>query len=334
MGNYTNKQEVTFSITAKPSQTSWNRLSGGSALTTMKAIVNEGWESSEWAIVATSQSYQDALSASALAGLLGNAPVLLTPSNELSGVTKNLLINKGVKKAVIVGGTSAISSDVEAAIKAANNIETTRISGGTATTTATAVYKWGKDSANTGGTTWGTDAIVATLDSYQDALSIAPYAYAKHAPIFLTDKGTKDIRGSVETFIKEGGFTQTLIIGGVSAVSKDVESKVVGANRLSGGTAYTTSKAVATFALANGMTAKDTGVACGTGYQDALTGAALCGKNSSILLLADDNTKNSKYTTATSIITAQKDNLEKCYIFGGTAAVSETVAKAIEAACK
>ena len=335
MGNYTNKKEVQFTITAKQAETSWNRLAGGSALTTMKQIVNEGWESSEWAVIATSQGYQDALAASALAGLLNNAPVLLTPSNELSNVTKNLLVNKGVKKAIIVGGTSAISEDVEKAVQAANNIETTRISGGTATTTAINVYKWGADASKTGDTTWGKDAIVATLDSFQDALSIAPYAYSKHAPIFLTDKGTKDIRLTVQGFINNGGFNRTIIVGGTGAVSETVDNKVISPKRLYGGSAYTTSKAIAQFALdEGGMTAANTGVACGTTYQDALTGAALCGKNNSILLLADDNKSSSKYTTATSIIKAQKDSLSKCYIFGGPSAVSEPVEAAIKEACQ
>ena len=330
-GDYTNTKEVTFTITAKK----WNRLAGGSALTTMKQIVNEGWDTSEWAVIATSQGYQDALAASALAGLLNNAPVLLTPSNELSSVTKNLLVNKGVTKAIIVGGKSAISEDVEKAVQAANNITTTRIEGGTATTTAINVYKWGKDSANTGGTTWGKDAIVATLDSFQDALSIAPYAYSKHAPIFLTDKGTKDIRTGVVNAISGGGFTRTLIVGGTGAVSSAVEDKVRDAKRLAGGSAYTTSKEIANFALSEGgMVATDTGVACATTYQDALTGAALCGKNNSILLLADNNKSSSKYTTATSIIKAQKANLSKCYIFGGTSAVSDVVAAAINEASK
>ena len=83
------------------------------------------------------------------------------------------------------------------------------------------------------------------------------------------------------------------------------------------------------------MTVKNTGVACGTTYQDALAGAALCGKNNSILLLADDNNKkNPKYKTATKYISGKKADLGKCYIFGGTAAVSDTVFKAFEAVSK
>ena len=294
---------------------SWVRLSGGTALSTMKAIVNKGWDSSEWAVVATSEGYQDALSASALAGLLENAPVLLTKTNELSSQTKSMIEAKGVKNVVIVGGTAAVSSGVENAIKALGcSVE--RIAGGTAITTAMAVYNYG---LKHGG--WGSDAIIATSDSYQDALSIAPYAYAKHAPILLTDRGTKDIRPGIAGYINQGAFTRTLIIGGTSAVSSVVDSKVKGAKRLSGGTAYSTSTAVANFCLENGMSALHMGAACGTTYQDALVGASFLGKLGCIIVLIDDvNTKN-----VDSVIAEQKENLSECYIFGGTAAVSSNV---------
>ena len=334
-GNWTGSKKISFQITASPTPTpvpteaSWNRLAGGTALSTMQKIVNAGWETSDYAIVATSQGYQDALSASALAGLLGNAPVLLTKSNELSSQTSKLLTSKSVKNVIIVGGTGAVSDGVESAI-AALGCTVERIAGGTATTTATAVYKWGTDASKTGGTVWGKDAIVATLDSFQDALSIAPYAYAKHAPIFLTDKGTKDIRSSVQKYISEGGFDRTLIVGGTGAVSESVGGKVVSPNRLYGGTAYTTSKAIANFALSEGMTATNMGVACGTTYQDALVGASFLGKLGSIIALADE--KNS--TTVNSVVAKNKDSLGKCYIFGGTSAVSQTVEDKLNLAIK
>ena len=324
-GSWAGTKEITFNIIP-----SWTRLAGGTAIGTMRAVVNEGWESTDYAIIATNKSYQDALAAAGLAGLLNNAPVLMTAPDTLSPVTLQLLTDKKVKTAIIVGGKSAVSDAVETAIDALN-IKTERIAGGTAVGTANEVYKYGK-TLNGG---WGKDAIVATIDSYQDALSVAPYAYAKHAPIFLTSAGKKDIADSVKKNINGGGFTRTLIVGGVAAVSETVEGKVPGAKRLAGGTAYSTSTQVADFALGEGMTVTNTGVACGTGYQDALAGAALCGKNNSILLLADDNNKNNpKYSTATKYISGKKADLGKCYIFGGEAAVSDTVKATFEAVSK
>ena len=309
---------------------SWNRLAGGMALSTMKKVVNKGWESSEYAIIATTKGYQDALSASALAGLLGNAPILMTDPVKLSSQTSTLLVSKKIQKAIIVGGNSAVSEDVEDQIKAiVGNDNVERIAGGTATTTALEVYKYGKD-INDG---WGSDAIVATMDDFQDALSIAPYAYAKRMPIFLTDKGTKDVRNSVINIINNEGFNRTLVLGGLAAINDNLVPKVqqnAPVTRLAGGTAYTTSAKIANFCLENSMSSANMGVACGTVYADALAGAALCGKIGSIIVLADE--KNS--TTVNSIIAKQKNGLSECYIFGGIKAVSEEVENKIIEASK
>ena len=137
----------------------------------------------------------------------------------------------------------------------------------------------------------------------------------------MTDKGAKDVRNGVVNAISGGGFTRTIIVGGTGAVSESVEGKVANPNRLYGGTAYTTSKAIANFALSQGMTATNMGVACGTTYQDALVGASFLGKLDCIITLADD--KNS--TIINSVIAKNKDALSECYIFGGTAAVSSDV---------
>ena len=69
------------------------------------------------------------------------------------------------------------------------------------------------------------------------------------------------------------------------------------------------------------MTAEHVGVATGRSYQDALCGAALCGLNNSILVLADD--KNS--TNINNVIAKNKASLSECYVFGGDSAVSVSV---------
>ncbi len=320
-GNFSGTIKETFEITGTSG--SWTRLKGGTALSTMQAIVNNGWTSSEYAIVATNKGYQDALAATALAGLL-DCPVLMTDPSSLSSQTKSLITSKGIKNVIIVGGTSAVSTSVETQLKAvATNVS--RIAGGTAPTTARKVYNEGLKYGS-----WSSDAIVATVDSFQDALSIAPYAYAKKAPIFLTDLKKGTLGTATASLIKNGGFTRTLIVGGTSAVKDTVEAQVTSPTRLKGGTAYTTCKAVANFCIENGMGASYTGVATGKTYQDALCGAALCGKNNSILVLADD--KNS--TNVNAVIAKNKATLKGSYIFGGTAAVSDTVANAIAAASK
>ena len=295
------------------SSSTWERLAGGSALTTMKAVVNEGWSSSTYAVVATSKGYHDALSASGLAGLL-KAPVMLTEPNSLSSVTRNLIKSKKVKNVIVVGGTAAISANVEKQI-AALGVSVKRVAGGTAATTARKVYKEGL--AHGG---WGSNAILATSTSYQDALSIAPYAYAKKAPIFLTELGKTTAGAATVKLAKT--FARTIVVGGTAAVAASAEKAIPNTKRLAGGTAYTTCKKVADFCLKAGMTVSHVGVATGQSYQDALCGAALLGKKGSILLLVDD--KNSD-NVGKVLDKSRNDLRSRCYVFGGTSAIGCTL---------
>ena len=338
--NYTGRKDVNFKIVSSaspdpaptPSPDSgsdgadaWKRLAGNTAIGTMKAIVNEGWSSSDWAIVATTNGYYDALSASGLAGLL-DCPILMTAPDKLTDATAKLITAKKVKNVIVVGGTPAVSDNVFNQIKKLG-VSVERVAGGTAIGTANKIYERGKKVKDG----WGTDAIVATASGYQDALSIAPFAYAKKAPIFLASGKPGTLVDSTAKLLKTGGFKRTIITGSEVAVAKSVESQVTGAKRLGGGTAYGTSRKIADFCIKEGMTAAHMGVATGRSYYDALAGAALCGKMNSVLILADDgNNKN-----VDNVVKVYKDKLEKsCYIFGGTPAVSTSVESKIKAASK
>ncbi len=303
----------------------WKRLAGNTAIGTMKAIVNEGWGTSDWAIVATTSGYYDALSASGLAGLL-DCPILMTAQNKLSDATKALIQSKQVKNVIVVGGTSAVSNTVKVQIEMLG-ASVKRVAGNTAIGTANAIYEYGK-TVNGG---WGSDAIVATSGGYQDALSIAPFAYAKKAPIFLAGGKPGTLSDKTLSKLKAGGFTRTIIAGGEAAVAKSVESQVPGAKRLGGNTAYGTSKLIANFCISQGMSAAHMGVATGRSYYDALAGAALCGKKNSVIILADDG----RLSNIDNVVGKNKDKLqESCYIFGGTSAVSQAVETQIKAASK
>ncbi len=329
-GTYKGQPSVTKEFTIKSGEL-WERLAGNTAIGTMKSIVNEGWDTSEYAVVATNSGYYDALSASGLAGLL-DAPVMLTDSDDLPNATKNLLTAKKVQKVVVVGGTNAVSDRVKGQIEALG-ISVDRVAGRNAVSTANKVYDYGNTLLKNGTITtgWGKDAIVATGSSFQDALSIAPYSYAKGAPIFLAQGKPGTLADATKSRLAAGGFTRTVIPGGTAAVASSVDKQVANATRLAGNNAYGTSKKIAEFCLSQGMTAAHMGVATGRSYYDALSGAMLCGKNNSILILADDKNSNN----VNGVIKPNKAQLKmNCYVFGGPAAVSDTVYKAIEAASK
>ena len=59
-------------------------------------------------------------------------------------------------------------------------------------------------------------------------------------------------------------------------------------------------------------------LATGTGYWDALTGAALCGKNGAVLVLVSDANRSA----VDDFMGAQSAAIDSAYVFGGRMAVS------------
>ena len=224
-------------------QTRWSRLWGQGALDTMQRVVGCG-DASEYGnafadgrggtvVVATMGGYWDALTASGLAGI-EDAPLLMTDASSLSSQTASELERLSPDRVVICGGDMAVSEGVEGEISDLTGAEVVRLAGTDAQDTARRVHGASDQ--------WSKTAFVATVASFQDALSVAPYAYAEHCPIFLTGW---DGRLSEDTLsdIEAGGFDSVYVVGGSMVVSPDVEGQLGGlfAGRLWGADAADTS---------------------------------------------------------------------------------------------
>ena len=81
------------------------------------------------------------------------------------------------------------------------------------------------------------------------------------------------------------------------------------------------------------MKADKLAVSTGQKWLDALAGAALCGKNRSVMLLADTKGGN-HYANAVQFCKNNKLTMTSAYIFGGTSAVSAATENALVAATK
>lgn len=299
------------------SQSTWTRVYGQHDLDTMAEISKRGWTSSESVVIATRDTYWDALSASALAGLYG-CPILLTSTSSLSSQTRSEIQRLGAKTAYIVGGPIAIASGVDAQIRAAGCPNVERVYGQDQQGTARAIAKKLISSGHTD------TCVVATSWKFQDALSISPYAYAAKAPIFLCETGTNTLSAESLSIIREAGFKTALIVGGTVAVNGDVEGKLKSAGvanlkRVWGQTEYETSAAIAEWEIEQGMGSSHMAVATGLTYYDALAGGALCGKNNSVLVITSDSNRH----CLTSFVPTQKGRVEQGYVFGGEIAVSK-----------
>ena len=309
----------------------WERLAGQSGLDTMAAIVDEGWAASDVAVLTTFDGYWDALTAASVAGQ-AKAPVLMTDGSALSSQTASVLAKLKPSKIIVVGGPLAIPDSVADAAKAATGTKTTveRLWGQDAVGTANDVFANG--AAMTGGS-WNSagSAFVATNDGYWDALAAAPVSYASGTPIFLADGHASMTADTIET-MKAGGINSVYIVGGEMAIEPSVESQLKDAGftvnaRLGGQTAVETSEEVAKIGILDfDMSPKNMGIATMNGYWDALTGAALCGLDNSPLVLAEDENSNS----ITDLVTKLASGVDHGYIFGGPMALPESLEPALE----
>ena len=286
-----------------------DRSSGASRYDTAIETSKTGWNKADTVILSRGDQFADALAGVPLAHKL-DAPILLTPSTKLWEETKNEIARLGAKNVVILGGIAAISSEVEQSLTN-EGFNVRRINGGDRFSTAELIAK----EVAPDGTS--EIAVVNGMD-FPDALSIASSAAQKGIPILLAkDDWMSD---STLSIIKELGAKKTYVVGGTTVISETIADKLPGASRLSGKDRYGTNVDVLEHF---GVTSKHMYIATGTNYADALTGAVLAAKNNSAVLLV-----HKKVPELTGdYITAQ--DLKHLTIFGGTAAVDNTVEQSL-----
>ncbi len=175
-------------------------------------------------VVTSGTNFPDALSSAYLASSLGTG-ILLTDPNTLSSSTQQVLINGSVTTVYIVGGTAAVSQNVQNAIAALKNPATSatlnviRVAGADRYATNEAA------DLNSGVVGSGSQtAILATGTNFADALAASPAIAAKHYPLILTDPNT--LSPSASATIAALGVKNVIIVGGTSAVSTAVETAV------------------------------------------------------------------------------------------------------------
>ena len=176
-------------------------------------------------VVTSGANYPDALSSAYLAGSL-NTGILLTDPNVLSQSAKTVLTNGKINTVYIVGGTAAVSQNVQNAIQALfvgntstnGNLTVIRLAGADRYATNYQVVLNGGVSGSTSGNT----AIIATGANYADALAAGPAASHAHLPLILTTPNA--LSSTASSAIAALGVTHAIIVGGTSAVSAAVET--------------------------------------------------------------------------------------------------------------
>lgn len=324
-GNYSGMALGTFQI-VKKAEPGINRVSGNTRYDTMASLCQKGnWGQGGTVVLAYGANYPDALAAAALAGDT-DAPILLTDSSQLTEQAKTEIARLSPSKILAVGGPNAISEGVLSSAKnAAPNAEIKRIWGQTRYETSLNIMDELCGRSNT--------VIVATGTNFADALSISPYSYATGSPVILCDPST-GLSEDALTKIRNGGYTNAVIVGGKNAVSTSVENQlkqngVATIKRLAGETRFETSQLIADFELSQQLGFGVDGIALATGlnFPDALAAGPVAGRKLTPLLLVDSGA-----SSASQWLSAHASDIGGALIVGGENAVTPADAQTLKKA--
>ncbi len=268
-------------------------------------------------ILATSENYPDALAGSVLAYKL-NAPIFLvgTSVEEQEKVLTYIKDNMAsAGKVYILGGSGAVSKDMEAKIAGSGFNNIIRLAGEDRYETAVKI-------AQTIGIKENTPIVIASGENYADALSISSVAAVNQYPIFIVSKD--EISDLVKKEISIIKPSKVFIIGSKGAVSTAVEAQVsqiaaidkANIVRIGGTDRFSTSLEVAKYF---DLTGTITCVATGNDFPDALAGSLYAAKNYAHIILVG------KALTDSEITYLQNEKISGATIFGGEGVVSKII---------
>lgn len=308
----------------------FTRMAGADRFATAAQIATSSFPSgASTVLLATGTTFPDALAGNFLAGNL-EAPILLTnPTGALPATTSQALTALHATKVVILGGTAAVSAGQQQALQA-SGLQVTRISGSDRFQTMAMIAQYP-------GTTVGRDqagvptAILATGDTFPDALAAGPLAYAAKLPIILTDGSATTLSAAAAQAITALHIGNVLLVGGDGAVSPAISQQLtsmsITVTRLAGPDRSATSLALAQEEVTQwGFSTAGLAVARGDDFADALAGGGAAGAHKEPLLVTPSP------TDAGAVATYAADyatTLSAGLAFGGPAALTDPTLTAI-----
>lgn len=293
-------------------------MSGQSRYDTSAAIAKQGWPNGSTNCILTfGGSFTDSLSAAPLAKKY-DAPILLTDSAALTPITRQTLIDLKTKNVTIIGGTGVISSSVDAELQSMG-ITTKRIFGNDKYETSIAVAQQITSTPSI--------LFVCTSDDFSDALSISPIASIKQDPIILVpNNSTPD---SVKNYISSNkSIAKSYVIGESDEINDNVANQFPNNERIVGNDKYSRNIAI-NVKFDHVFNRKNTTVASGEQFPDALSGSALASKISAPIILVNNavpnDTKSYYQQRLENACSGNSNYNPSVYVFGGTAVVPDDV---------
>ncbi|MDP2400444.1 MAG: cell wall-binding repeat-containing protein, partial [Actinomycetota bacterium] len=250
-------------------------------------------------------------------------PLLLTDPNALPAAVADRIKSLGANRAIIVGGTGAVSSAVQNAVGAAVGGGVSRVQGTNRYLTSDEIGK--KTVSVPGRAAWDGTAFVATGENFPDALAAAPLAAAKGYPLYLAPRD--GITSSTLAAMKAAGVTKVYLLGGEAVVTGVTHSRITGAGinvagRWFGNDRYATGRQIAEKSLLAGLKTDRIALATGSNFPDALAGGVMQGLTGSIMVLTTSDTLHSQ---AEAVLAANASRVGEMRFVGGLSALSQSV---------
>lgn len=304
---------------AKTPNAANTRLGGRDRIATGIEVSRHGWPAgADGAIIASAESFPDALVAGPLAGA-ADYPLLVTGKATLDSRVlselKRLMPAAADRFVYIIGGTGAVSDGVRKSL-AANGFQVMRLAGRDRFETSVAVATH-LDEGYSGSTRPRTTVVLADGMNFPDALSAGPVATQFRGPVLLTN--TTSVPASVKSYVNGRSSIRTVhAIGGSAAKAVGVFGGRAG-ERIVGKDRFETSAKVASRFFADALTV---GYANGLTFPDALTGGALMSALWEPLMLVQAGTAPASVSTMANLYRPTTDEV---LTFGGAAVVSDGV---------
>lgn len=303
--------------TSQPAAPGVERVGGASRLETAALVSREAFpDGSDAVLLARADTYPDALAGAPLAAQL-DAPILLTPPDELATATAAEVRRLGVEQVVLLGGPAALDAGVADAVRALGVPVVERVAGDDRFATAVAIA----DRLPAGPAYVVEGANPEPSRGWPDALAVAPLAAAQGRPVLLATRESlpEATRRAVEN------RPAVTVVGGSAALDATVEAAlraIVGdVERVAGATRFETAARVA------GLGADLRGprfpltLASGASFADALVAGPVVAREGGALLLAPTGALD-EAPVLRAYLAERRDAITGVRLLGGTAALS------------
>ena len=295
-----------------------DRIAGDGPTATAVAVSQDSAASGGAVVIARDDVYADSLAGGPLATRL-DAPLLLSDRDALSPVTRTEVERLGAERAVLLGGTAALSPAVEQELDSMG-VAVDRVGGVNRFATAARI-------AAEVGTATGEVLVVEgehadPARGWPDAMAASALAAYRADPIVLVNRD----RLPQETVdaITASGAERAAIVGGDAAVSPAVAEDLAArtgaeVRRIDGATRYATSEAVVAASVDAGMDASTLWFATGTDWRDALVAGPAAARAGQPLALLDGHGGDDR---TAQILQTYADGLRRVRLVGDADSIS------------